>query len=129
MFSSMALLPPMLQRLFDWPVIDTGWVLAVRGVGILLSMWIAGQLIGRIDARWLVGSGLIIAAYSLWQMSHGSLMMGNWPVIVLGLVQGLGMGLIFRPLTPMAFAHSGPTYPRDGAVLRTPGARGGTLVG
>src|SRR3546814_7500901 len=60
-----------------------------------MSMWIAGQLIGRIDARWLVGSGLIIAAYSLWQMSHWSLMMGTWPVIVSGLVQGLGMGLIF----------------------------------
>src|SRR3546814_17819238 len=88
MFAAMALVPPMLQRLFDWPVIDTGWVLAVRGVGILMSMWIAGQLSGRIDARWLVGSGLIIAAYSLWQMSNWSLMMGTWPVIVSGLVTG-----------------------------------------
>src|SRR3546814_324600 len=120
MFSSMALLPPMLQLLFDWPVIDTGWVLAVRGVGILMSMWIAGQLIGRIDARWLVGSGLIIAAYSLWQMSHWSLMMGTWPVIVSGLVQGLGMGLIFIPLNTMAFATLGPTYRTDGASLLKP---------
>src|SRR3546814_17156326 len=116
----MALLPPMLQRLFDWPVIDTGWVLAVRGVGILMSMWIAGQFIGRIDARWLVGSGLIIAAYSLWQMSHWSLMMGTWPVIVSGLVQGLGLGLIFLPLNTMAFATLGPTYPPDRATLSHP---------
>lgn len=71
MFASMALLPPMLQNLFGWPVIDTGLVLAVRGIGILISMWIAGQLLGRIDARWLVGSGLAIAAFSLWQMSTG----------------------------------------------------------
>src|SRR3546814_11539919 len=31
MFASMALLPPMLQTLFGWPVIDTGIILAVRG--------------------------------------------------------------------------------------------------
>ena len=117
MFSSMALLPPMLQRLFDWPVIDTGWVLAVRGIGILLSMSVAGRLIGKVDARWMVGSGLLIAAYSLWQMSHWALMMGAWPVIVSGLVQGLGMGLVFIPLNTMAFATLGPTWRTDGASL------------
>lgn len=117
MFSSMALLPPMLQRLFDWPVIDTGLVLAVRGVGILISMWVAGQLLGKIDARWMVGSGLLIAAYSLWQMSHWSLMMGTWPVIVSGLVQGAGMGLIFIPLNTMAFATIAPQYRTDSSSL------------
>src|SRR3546814_12558660 len=89
MFASMALLPPMLQSLFGWPVIDTGVVLALRGIGILASMWVAGQLLGKIDARWLVGTGLLIAAYSLWQMSHWSLMLGMQPVIISGLVQGL----------------------------------------
>ncbi len=117
MFASMALLPPMLQRLFGWPVIDTGWVLAVRGVGILMSMWVAGQLLGRIDARWLVGSGLLIAALSLWQMSQWSLMMGKGPVIVSGLVQGVGMGLIFIPLNTMAFATVAPQYRTDGSSL------------
>src|SRR3546814_20873084 len=29
MFASMALLPPLLQRLFDWPVLDPGWVTAI----------------------------------------------------------------------------------------------------
>src|SRR3546814_20385413 len=86
MFSSMALLPPMLQRLFDWPVIDTGWVLAVRGVGILMSMWIAGQLLGRIDERGRVGSGMMSAAYSLWQMSHWWL----WTGVGGGIVRGCG---------------------------------------
>src|SRR3546814_8844293 len=94
MVASIALLPQMLLTLFGWPVIDTGIILAVRGVCILMSMWVAGQLLGRIDARWLVGTGLLIAAYSLWQMSHWSLSMGMEPVIISGLVQGLGMGLI-----------------------------------
>ncbi|PKQ00341.1 MAG: EmrB/QacA family drug resistance transporter [Alphaproteobacteria bacterium HGW-Alphaproteobacteria-13] len=132
MFASMALLPPMLQTLFGWPVIDTGWVLAVRGVGILVSMAIAGRLTGRVDARWLVGIGLVIAAYSLWQMSHWSLAMGMKPVIVSGLVQGLGMGLIFIPLNTMAFATIAPQHRTDGAsllnLLRSLGASIGISV-
>jgi DHA2 family multidrug resistance protein len=44
-------------------------------------------------------------------------MMGAWPVVVSGLVQGLGMGLIFIPLNTMAFATLGPTWRTDGASL------------
>lgn len=132
MFASMALLPPMLQILFGWPVIDTGWVLAVRGVGIFASMGIAGRLTGTIDARWLVGLGLVIAAYSLWQMSHWSLAMGTGPVVVSGLVQGLGMGLIFIPLNTMAFATIAPQHRTDAAsllnLLRSLGASIGISV-
>jgi DHA2 family multidrug resistance protein len=117
MFASMALLPPMLQNLFGWPVIDTGWVLAVRGIGILISMWVAGQLLGKVDARWMVGTGLAVAALSLWQMSHWSLEMGMKPVIVSGLVQGVGMGLVFIPLNTMAFATIPPQFRTDGSSL------------
>jgi DHA2 family multidrug resistance protein len=117
MFASMALLPPMLQNLFGWPVIDTGLALAVRGIGILMSMAVAGRLLGKVDPRWLVGTGLAIAAFSLWQMSHWSLNMGMEPVIVSGLVQGLGMGLIFIPLNTMAFATIAPQFRTDGSSL------------
>ena len=117
MFASMALLPPMLQNLFGWPVIDTGLALAVRGIGILISMAVAGRLLGKIDPRLLVGTGLVVAAFSLWQMSHWSLAMGMEPVIVSGLVQGLGMGLIFIPLNTMAFATIAPHYRTDGSSL------------
>ncbi|MGJ3629361.1 DHA2 family efflux MFS transporter permease subunit [Sphingomonas sp. MMS24-JH45] len=42
----MALLPPMLQQLFGYPVIDTGLMMAPRGVGVLFTMWLAAQLMG-----------------------------------------------------------------------------------
>ena len=58
-----------------------------------------------------------IAALSLWQMSHWSLAMGMEPVIVSGLVQGLGMGLIFIPLNTMAFATIAPQFRTDGSSL------------
>jgi DHA2 family multidrug resistance protein len=117
MFASMALLPPMLQRLFGYPVINTGIILSLRGLGILISMAIAGKLLGKIDARILVGAGFTITVISLWQMSHFSLQMDMQPVLISGLVQGLGMGLVFIPLNSMAFGTLAPQYRTDAASL------------
>jgi DHA2 family multidrug resistance protein len=113
----MALLPPMLQSLFGYPVIDTGFLLAPRGLGVLFTMFLAGQLMSRIDPRWMIGIGLVIFSYSLWQMSHWSLEMDWRPVAISGFVQGLGMGLVFMPLNAMAFATLSPQYRTDGSSL------------
>jgi DHA2 family multidrug resistance protein len=66
----MALLPPMLQHLFGYSVIDTGLVLMPRGVGVLITMQVAGFATRKgFDARVMVAFGVAITALSLWQMS------------------------------------------------------------
>jgi DHA2 family multidrug resistance protein len=118
MFAVMALLPPMLQNLFGYGVIDTGIVLMPRGVGILVSMQLSGYLMRRgIDARPVVAGGFLICAFSLWQMSHWSLEVDEFHVIVSGLLQGLGMGLVFIPLQVSAFATLHPRLRTDGSSL------------
>lgn len=113
----MALLPPMLQQLFGYPVVDTGLMMAPRGVGVLFTMWLGGQIMGKIDTRYMVMIGLVIFAYSLRQMAGWSLEMDFWPVIISGFVQGLGMGLVFMPLNSLAFATLDGRYRTDGASL------------
>jgi len=130
MFAVMALLPPMLQNLFGYGVIDTGIVLMPRGVGILVSMQISGLLMRRgIDARPVVASGFLICALSLWQMAHWSLAVDELHVIISGLLQGLGMGLVFIPLQVSAFATLSPALRTDGSsllnLLRSLGASAG----
>lgn len=113
----MALLPPMLQQLFGYPVVDTGLMMAPRGVGVLFTMWFAGRMMGKIDTRILITVGLIIFAFSLRQMATWTLEMDFWPVITSGFVQGLGMGLVFMPLNSLAFATLSHHYRTDGASL------------
>jgi MFS transporter, DHA2 family, multidrug resistance protein len=113
----MALLPPMLQGLFGYPVIDTGLLLAPRGVGVLVTMFVAGQLMSRIDPRWMISLGLVIFSFSLWEMSGWSLQMDWRPVVLNGFIQGLGMGLVFMPLNAMAFATLSQYYRTDGSSL------------
>jgi MFS transporter, DHA2 family, multidrug resistance protein len=118
MMATMALLPPMLQQLFNYSVFDTGVLLMPRGVGVVLTMFLSAQLIQRgLDPRWCVGVGLAIAAYSLWMMSGWTIEMGTSEFIIVGFIQGLGLGLVFMPLNGLAFAGLPPHYRTEGASL------------
>jgi DHA2 family multidrug resistance protein len=118
MFATMALLPPMLQGLFGYDVIDTGMALMPRGVGVLLSMQLSGLLMRKgVDARWMVSLGFLVGAWSLYQMSGWSLEVDRYHVVMTGLVQGLGIGLVFIPLQATAFATLAPHLRTDGSSL------------
>lgn len=99
------MLPPLLQRLLGYSVLDSGFLTAPRGVGIPCSMLMAGRLVGKIDGRLLIFTGMALMATSLWQMSGFSLGMDSRPVIVSGIVQGLGLGLIFVPASDTRLRH------------------------
>ncbi|WP_284125751.1 DHA2 family efflux MFS transporter permease subunit [Parerythrobacter aestuarii] len=118
MFANMALMPPMLQRLFGYGVIDTGIVLMPRGVGVMLSMQLSGLLIRRgVDARIIVATGFAIAAWSQWLMAGWSLQADSWHFITTGLIQGLGLGLVFIPLNVTAFSTLEGRLRTDGSSL------------
>ena len=118
MFATMALLPPMLQHLFGYSVMDTGEAMMPRGVGTLLTMQLAGVLVRRgFDPRILIGSGFAIVAYSLWDMATWSLAVDREAVMLTGLVQGVGMGLVFIPLNATAFSTLSAQLRTDGASL------------
>jgi DHA2 family multidrug resistance protein len=118
MFATMALLPPMLQRLFGYSVIDTGMVLMPRGVGVLISMQITGILVRRgWDGRMLLTVGFLMAGISLWEMSLWSLQTDQSHIVASSFLQGLGMGLVFIPLNATAFATMAARLRTDGSGL------------
>lgn len=118
MMATMALLPPMLQSLYGYPVVDTGLLLMPRGIGVLITMALSARLIAKgLDPRIAVGTGFALAAWSLYDMTQWTLEMSSTPFIVSGFIQGLGMGLIFMPLNGMAFATLAPHQRTEGASL------------
>lgn len=119
MFSVLALLPPMMQTVLGYPVAFAGLVSMTRGVGSFISMMFVGQLIGRVNIRAILGAGLIINTVSLWQMAHFSLGMDSMPIAVSGFLSGLGTGLIFVPLSTIAFAKVPPHLRAEGAGVYT----------
>jgi MFS transporter, DHA2 family, multidrug resistance protein len=116
-FSGLALLPPLLQSLLGYPVIETGIVMAPRGVGTMASMIIVGRLVGKYDPRLLVTAGLIISAWSLLMMTGFDISMTQSPIVLSGVLQGLGLGLVFVPLSTLAFATIKPQYRVDATSI------------
>jgi DHA2 family multidrug resistance protein len=117
LFSSLALLPPMLSNLFNHPTVTTGLVMAPRGVGTMISMILVGRLVRMVDPRALVVTGLLLTTASLYQMTGFSPQMDDFLIITSGVVQGLGLGLVFVPLSTIAFATLEPRFRTDAASL------------
>jgi DHA2 family multidrug resistance protein len=119
LFSAMALTPPMMQGLMGYPVLLSGLVSMPRGFGSMLAMIIVGQLVNRVDTRLILAAGLTLNGIALWQMMHFDLSMGIGPFIISGVFQGLGIGLIFVPLSTLAFATIPPHLRGEGSSVYT----------
>jgi DHA2 family multidrug resistance protein len=103
LFATLALIAPMLQDLYDYPVVLAGLVTAPRGVGTVIGMVVVGRLITWTNVRTVITAGLCTMAFSLWQMSHFALDMTYMPVVVSGLTQGIGIAFVFVPISTVAF--------------------------
>jgi MFS transporter, DHA2 family, multidrug resistance protein len=117
LFSSLALLAPLLQGLMNYSVLQAGEATAPRGIGTLVAMLIAGRLVGRVDSRLIIVAGLGITALGLYEMSHFSLQMGARPIILTNVLQGFGTGATYVPLAAMGFATLAPHLRNEGTSL------------
>jgi MFS transporter, DHA2 family, multidrug resistance protein len=128
-FATRALIPTMLQTLFDYPVALAGLVSAPSGIGTMLAMLFVGRYVGRIDVRVLVAVGFLITAFSLWQMTQYDLDMTQSAIIWPGVIQGIGMGLVFVPLSAATFATLSPEMRADGTAIYSLMRNIGSAVG
>ncbi|MFL6847994.1 MAG: DHA2 family efflux MFS transporter permease subunit, partial [Sphingomicrobium sp.] len=117
LLAGLALLPPLLQTMYGYSVLQSGFLTAPRGVGTLISMLMAGRLVGKADSRLLVGIGVVLMGVSLYMMTGFAIDQPSRPVIMSGVVQGLGLGLIFVPLQSLAFETLAPKMRTTAAAL------------
>ena len=117
LFATLALLPPMLQGIMNYPVVLTGLVTAPRGVGTLLAMFVVGRLIRWVDTRWIIAVGFAMTGVSLWEMTHFSTQMSDSSVIWSGLLQGFGTGFVYVPLAALTFATLSPLLRNEGTSV------------
>jgi MFS transporter, DHA2 family, multidrug resistance protein len=102
LYGSMVLLPIMLQTVLGYPPLQAGIAMAPRGIGSFFMMPLTGMMTGRFDARKLLTSGLIIGGTTLLWLSWLNLQAGYWDIFWPQLIQGVGMSLLFVPLTTIA---------------------------
>jgi DHA2 family multidrug resistance protein len=117
LLATMALLPPFMQNLMGYPIIDIGFLLAPRGVGTMIAMMTVGKLSGRVDVRYQIFLGLLLTSYSLWEMTHFTTDISGWDIVRTGITQGLGLGFLFVPLSTITFSTLAPQHRGEGTAL------------
>jgi DHA2 family multidrug resistance protein len=103
-YASLALQPPYLQDLMGYPVVTAGIVMGPRGLGTMAAMLVVGRLIGWIDTRLLLGIGLGLTAWAFYMMTGWTPDVSQTTIIVVGLIQGAGLGFLFVPLSAVTFS-------------------------
>jgi DHA2 family multidrug resistance protein len=117
LFATRALTPTMLQGLMGYPAKIAGLVTAPSGIGTMIAMMFVGRLVGKVDLRLLLGIGFAITAFSLWQMTRYTLVLSQSDIVWPGVIQGLGLGLVFVPLSAATFATLSPEMRAEGTAI------------
>lgn len=104
MYGSMVILPLMMENLLNYPVLTAGLAMAPRGVSGMIGMLLVGKLIKKVDPRYLVTVGIVMSAFGTWVCTQYSTMVNLWWMVWPQFIQGFGFGLIFVPLTAIAFS-------------------------
>jgi MFS transporter, DHA2 family, multidrug resistance protein len=128
-YASMALQPPYLQGLMNYPVVTAGLVMGPRGIGTMAAMMLVGRLVGRFDTRLLLAVGLGLTAWSFYAMTGWTPDVSQTEIIIVGVVQGAGLGFLFVPLSSATLATLPPDQRTEGAGIYNLSRNIGSSVG
>jgi DHA2 family multidrug resistance protein len=79
--ASLALMTPYLQTLMGYPVVTAGIVMGPRGLGTMVCMFLVGRLIGKVDTRWLLLTGLLVTAWAMYDMTGWTPDVSQWTIM------------------------------------------------
>jgi DHA2 family multidrug resistance protein len=128
-YASLALQPPYLQNLMNYPVVTAGLVLGPRGIGTMAAMLIVGRLIGRVDTRLLLGTGLGLTAWAFHAMTGRTPDVSQSAIVWVGVIQGIGLGFLFVPLSAATLSTLSPEQRTEGAGFYNLSRNIGSSVG
>lgn len=99
LFGTALILPLFFQTILNFTAFDTGLALLPGALATAASMLVAGRILNRVDARASIAFGIFIFGLSCWWLGSLDVSAGYWDVFWPRLVQGLGLGFLFVPLS------------------------------
>src|SRR5213594_3249285 len=104
LYATVFVLPVYLQNIRNFTANQTGLVILPGALASAFTMAFMGRLQGKFDGRLSIAAGVAVFALSMWKHAHFTTESGMsdffWPLIF----RGVGLGLIFVPLTNLALA-------------------------
>ena len=98
-------LPELVQQQFGYTATWAGLVLSPGGIVTMLMMFVVGRLSNKVQPKYLIIAGALLAAVSMHQLTQTYAGLGFWYFARTRMVLGLALPLIFLPI--MAAAYDG----------------------
>jgi len=117
--ASMALMAPLLQGVMGYPILDAGMMLGTRGLGMAVTMLVAGPLMSRVDGRILLFAGLTCCTVSLYCSIDFTPDTTMRTIVWVSILQGAGLGFMFVPLNTISLATIPPALRTEGTAMWT----------
>jgi len=117
LYASLALQPPYLQDLMNYPVFTAGLVMGPRGVGTMAATLLVGRFVGKVDTRLLLALGLGLSAWAFYVMTGWTPDVSQGEIVMAGLIQGAGFGTLFVPMSTVTLSTLAPADRADGASI------------
>ncbi|MEW6364393.1 MAG: DHA2 family efflux MFS transporter permease subunit [Acidobacteriota bacterium] len=117
LFGSFVMLPLFVQHLLGYTATWAGLVLSPGGFASLFALMFVGNLIGKVDTRFLVFVGIMMNVFALWLLWSINLQVGFNYVMLSRLCQGFGLGFLFVPIATGAYARIRPEEMGDATGL------------
>lgn len=115
-FTPITLLPTLLQTIQGYPDSVIGQILSARGAGTFVG-FVSMFAFGRIDPRIPMAVGLALQAWSGWIMAGFDINVTFSAVLWASAIQGLGVGLVWIPLSLVTFATLPKALVPDGTAI------------
>lgn len=129
LFGVLALQPIFMQNLLNYSVERTGLDMAPRGLACAVSMFAISKLMNKIDLRIILITGVLFNVWGAFIMTQFSLNISEYYIIISAIIQGLGMGLIFVPVSVIALSTIPQPHIAEGSGLFSFGRSMGSSIG
>ncbi len=110
LYASVFALPIYLQTLLGFSAWDTGLVILPGALASAATMAFSARLAQKIDVRPMITIGAVLFLIAMWQCAHFTTQTGMHDLLMPMILRGVGLGLIFVPLTNTTVAD---LHPRD----------------
>ncbi len=108
LFSSMSILPPFMETILGYDTIQCGLLLAPRGCGVFIAMFMYAKFGNKIDQRIIIIAGFLLIGGSMYQMTDYSEYTSTIDILIPSIIQGVGLGFCFPPLSAIGFSTLDP---------------------
>jgi MFS transporter, DHA2 family, multidrug resistance protein len=117
LYGSVYLMPVFLGGVRGYNSIEIGEVMMVTGIAMFFTAPIVGKLQAKVDLRVLLGIGILLTTWGMWENAQLTAESGFWELALPQVLRGSGLMMCMIPMTGLALGTLSPDRVQNASGL------------